>query len=78
MKALDHPVALLRSSAFQHGRADLASKLAKEFDIVSGLLRGTTLRAAAGAWFEEQGLTRGRSRRAVRATPVRQAAFRRV
>jgi hypothetical protein len=65
MKALDHPVALLRSSAFQHGRADLASKLVKEFDIVSGVLRPKTLRAAAGGWFEEQGLRarKHRSRR---------------
>jgi hypothetical protein len=28
MKALDHPVALLRSSTFHHGRADLSGKLA--------------------------------------------------
>jgi hypothetical protein len=63
MKALDHPVALLRSSTFQHGRADLSSKLVKEFDILAGALRPTTLRAAAGGWFEEQGLARARPRR---------------
>jgi hypothetical protein len=57
MKALDHPVALFRSSDFQHGRADLSGKLAKEFDIVSGALRPRTLRAAARNWFAEQGLT---------------------
>jgi hypothetical protein len=64
MKALDHPVALLRSSAFQHGRADLASKLVKDFDIISGVLRANTLRGAAAAWFKEQGLSRAGSRRA--------------
>jgi hypothetical protein len=63
MKALDHPVALLRSSTFQHGRADLSSKLVKEFDIVSGALRPRTLRAAASGWFDEQGLARARLRR---------------
>lgn len=64
MKALDHPVALLRSSDFEHGRADLSGKLAKEFDIVSGTLRSKTLRTAARSWFAEQGLTEVRRRRA--------------
>jgi TIR domain len=62
MKALDHPVALLRSSTFQHGRADLSGKLAKQFDIVSGALRTRTLRDAAAGWFAEQGLARTRVR----------------
>lgn len=66
MKALDHPVALLRSSTFQHGRADLSSKLVKQFDIVSGALRAKTLRAAASGWFEEQGLLRAGRRRSRR------------
>ena len=69
MKALDHPVALLRSSTFQHGRADLSGKLAKEFDIVSGTLRPRALRAAAAGWFEEQGLARARPRRRSRRAP---------
>jgi hypothetical protein len=69
MKALDHPVALLRSSTFQHGRADLSGKLAKEFDIVSGALRPRALRAAAAGWFEEQGLARARPRRRSRGAP---------
>jgi len=63
MKALDHPVALLRSSTFQHGRADLSGKLSKEFDIVSGVLRPRTLRPAIAGWFDEQGLARRHLRR---------------
>jgi TIR domain len=58
MKALDHPVALLRSSTFKHSRADLSGKLARNFDIVSGALRAGTLRKAVGSWFDEQGLAR--------------------
>ncbi|MGZ9155724.1 MAG: hypothetical protein ACXW6J_20755 [Candidatus Binatia bacterium] len=56
MKALDHPVALMRSSGFKHSRADLAGKLANTFDIVGGVLRSASLRQAVGAWFKEQGL----------------------
>ncbi len=64
MKALDHPVALLRSSTFKHSRADLSGKLAKTFDIVGGELRAPSLRAAVTDWFKEQGLTaRRRARR---------------
>lgn len=68
MKALDHPVALLRSSTFKHSRADLSGKLASNFEIVSGALRAGTLRRAVGTWFEDQGLTR-RARK-----PARRAA----
>ena len=57
MKALDHPVALMRSSGFKHSRADLAGKLANTFDIVGGVLRSASLRQAVAAWFKEQGLT---------------------
>jgi hypothetical protein len=64
MKALDHPVALLRSSGFEHGRADLSGKLSKDFDIVSGSLRTSTMRTAAAGFFRDVGLSRARPRRA--------------
>jgi hypothetical protein len=66
MKALNHPVALLRSSAFKHSRADLSGKLAKTFDIVGGALRAASLRLAVGDWLSEQGLSVRR-----RAKPLR-------
>lgn len=63
MKALDHPVALLRSSTFEHGRADMASKLVRDFDIVSGVLHQKSLREAAAGWFKDQGFNRSVRRR---------------
>ncbi len=58
MKALDHPVTLLRSSTFKHDRADMSGKLVRNFDIVAGRLIAGTLRQAVGGWFGEQGLAR--------------------
>ena len=55
MKALDHPVALLQWSRFQHVRADLSGKLARTFDIKRGVLQKPSLRRAVGDWLREQG-----------------------
>jgi TIR domain len=56
MKALDHPVALLQWSRFQHVRADLSGKLARTFDIKKGVLHKASLRKAVGDWLREQGI----------------------
>lgn len=54
MKALDHPVALLQWSRFQHVRADLSGKLARTFDIKKGVLHKASLRTAVSDWLREQ------------------------
>jgi hypothetical protein len=61
MKALDHPVALLQWSRFQHVRADLSGKLARTFDIKKGVLQKASLRKAVSDWLHEQGFRPGRS-----------------
>jgi hypothetical protein len=57
MKALDHPVAVVRSSRFNHSRGDRSGNHAKTLVINGGTLRGAPQRQAVGDWFKEQGLS---------------------